>query len=231
LCALREIVSGDDAGPSGPASARPGVRTSGVGQPGVGQPGVHLYIVEVRAATYRLRRVSAFVGLLLVALFGAAACGQTSPKGSAATTRPAPQPTTRPAPKPSGSTPSTALSPPKTSFAQDTKYFTYVTEADPELVTYEKQQGNVALRALLTDGSAFCALLRRGGGIDAALVAEADGARSTESVTKLPLSVTTFNTIESVALLTLCPSEQALVPASDRARIRNLGDALAQRSG
>jgi hypothetical protein len=45
------------------------------------------------------------------------------------------------------------------------------------------------------------------------------------------LSVTTFNTIESVALLTLCPSEQTLVPASVRARIRNLGDALANRAG
>lgn len=186
----------------------------------------------MRAASHRVRRASAVapVGLLFVAavvLLGAAACGQTSPKGSAATTRPAPNAN----PKASGSTPSTALSAPKTSFAQDTKYFTYVTEADPALVTYEKQQGNVALRALLTDGSAFCALLRRGGGIDAALVAEADGARSTEAQTKLPLSVTTFNTIESVALLTLCPSEQALVPAPDRARIRSLGDALAQRSG
>ncbi len=160
-------------------------------------------------------------------LLGAAACGQTgpSPKGSTATTHP------KPTGSGSGSTTSTALSAPKTSFTQDTKYFTYVTEADPALVTYEQQQGNVALRALLTDGSAFCALLRQGGGIDAALVAEADGARSTESQTKLPLSVTTFNTIESVALLTLCPSEQTLVPASDRTRIRNLGVALAKRSG
>jgi hypothetical protein len=183
----------------------------------------------VRAATHRARRAVAPVGLLLVVfvvLLGAAACSQTSPKGSTAT----PQPT----PKPTGPTPSTALPPlaaPKTSSAQDAKYFTYVTEADPALVTYEQQEGNVALRALLTDGSAFCALLRRGGGIDTALVAEADGARSTESQTKLPLSVTTFNTIESVALLTLCPSEQTLVPASDRSRIRNLGDALAKRSG
>jgi hypothetical protein len=130
---------------------------------------------------------------------------------------------TKPKPKP--------LTAPKTTFAQDTKFFTDVTEADPSLVTYEQQHRNVALQALLTDGSAFCALLKRGGGIDQALVAEAEGARSTESRTSLPLSVATFNTIESVALLTLCPSEQKLVPASVRAKIRNLGDALAHRAG
>jgi hypothetical protein len=89
----------------------------------------------------------------------------------------------------------------------------------------------VALQALLTDGSAFCAFLKQGGGIDRALVAEAEGARSTEATTSLPLSVTTFNTIESVALLTLCPSEQSLVPAAVRTRIRNLGDALAKHAG
>jgi len=123
------------------------------------------------------------------------------------------------------------LTAPKTTFAQDTKFFTDVTEADPALVTYEQKHKNVALQALLTDGSAFCALLKRGGGIDQALIAEAQGARSMESQTSLPLSVTTFNTIESVALLTLCPSEQKLVPASVRAKIRNLGDALANRAG
>lgn len=124
---------------------------------------------------------------------------------------------------------SRSLSAPKTSFAQDTKYFTDVTEADPALVTYEQQQRNVALRALLTDGSAFCGLLRQGGGIDRALVSEAAGVRNTESSTHLPLSVTTFNTIEAVALLTLCPSEQTLIPAADRSKIRALGHALAQR--
>lgn len=108
---------------------------------------------------------------------------------------------------------------------------TDVTEADPALVTYEQKHGNVALRALLTDGSAFCALLRRGGGLDEALVAEAEGARDTESQTNLPLSVTTFNSIEAVALLTLCPSEQKLVPASVRSKIRDLGDTLTKRSG
>ena len=41
--------------------------------------------------------------------------------------------------------------------------------------------------------------------------------------------MTTFNTIESVALLTLCPSEQTLIPTSDRSKIRKLGDALAKR--
>lgn len=124
---------------------------------------------------------------------------------------------------------SRSLSAPKTSFAQDTKFFTDVTEADPALVTYEQEHGNVALRALLTDGSAFCALLRQGGGIDRALVSEAAGVRNTESSTHLPLSVTTFNTIEAAALLTLCPSEQRIVPAADRSKIRALGNALAHR--
>jgi hypothetical protein len=111
---------------------------------------------------------------------------------------------------------------PKTTVQQDSKFFSEVTEADPSLETYEQKRGNVALQALLTDGSAFCALLQHGGGIDEALVAEAEGVRSTETQTSLPLSVATFNAIESVALLTLCPSEQRLVPASVRSKLRRL---------
>jgi hypothetical protein len=99
------------------------------------------------------------------------------------------------------------------------------------LAAYAQKKGDVALRGLLVDGSAFCVLLERGGGIDEALVAEADGVRSTESKTNLPLSVTTFNTIEAVALLTLCPSEQKRLPASDRSRVRRLGDVLTQTAG
>jgi hypothetical protein len=45
------------------------------------------------------------------------------------------------------------------------------------------------------------------------------------------LSVTTFNTIESVALLTLCPTEQKLLPSSVRAKIRSLGKSLGKRQG
>ena len=67
----------------------------------------------------------------------------------------------------------------------------------------------------------------RGEGSTQALVDEADGARSTESQTSLPLSVTTFNTIEAVALLTLCPSERSLLPAADRTKILQLGASLA----
>jgi hypothetical protein len=126
---------------------------------------------------------------------------------------------------------SAPLRAPKTTNAQDTKFFTDVAEADPALASYEQKQENVALRALLTDGSAFCALLTRGGGLDAALVEEAMGVRGTESQTHLPLSVTTFNTIESVALLTLCPTEQKLVPASVRTKIRTLGKGLGKRQG
>ena len=104
-------------------------------------------------------------------------------------------------------------------------------EADSALASYERTQQNVALRALLTDGSAFCALLTRHTGLDEALVEEATGAKSTESQTHLPLSVTTFNTIESVALLTLCPSEQKLLPSSVRSKIHGLGKALAAPHG
>jgi hypothetical protein len=166
-----------------------------------------------------------YAGVLVLALVIAlGACSRVSSSRSAATT------TTTESSRSSDPTPSTPLSAPKSSFGQDTKYFTDVTEADPALVAYEQKQGNVALRALLTDGSAFCALLKRGGGIDTALVAEAVGAKSTESQTHLPLSVTTFNTIEAVALLTLCPSEQKRLPASDRAKIRQLGERLSKRS-
>jgi hypothetical protein len=127
------------------------------------------------------------------------------------------------------SRPSAPLVAPKTSVAQDRKYLTDVTVADPGLVSYEQKEGNVALRALLTDGSAFCALLKRGREIDEALVDEATGVRSTESQTHLPLKVATFNTIEAVALLTLCPSEQRLVPASVRSKIHSLGKTLTRR--
>jgi hypothetical protein len=126
---------------------------------------------------------------------------------------------------------STPLKAPRTSYAQDTKFFTDVAEADPALASYEQKRANVALRALLTDGTAFCALLKNGGGLDDALVEEATGARGTEPQTHLPLSVTTFNTIESVALLALCPAEEKLVPTSVRTKILNLQKSLAKRPG
>jgi hypothetical protein len=182
---------------------------------------------EVPGANAIARCIRAGACTLLAVVAASAACSvpsaaAPSPKSSAH----------------SGQAASKPLSAPKTSFSQDEKFFTDVTEADPALVTYEQQQKNVALRALLTDGSAFCALVQRAGGrgagragIDQALVAEADGARSTESTTHLPLSVTTFNTIEAVALLTLCASEQKLLPASDRSKIRALGNALERRPG
>jgi hypothetical protein len=127
--------------------------------------------------------------------------------------------------------PAASAATPKTTFAQDTKFFTDVTEADPSLVSYEQKDGNVALQALLTAGVAFCGFLHRGGGIDKALVEVAEGATSNETRTSLPLSVTTFNTIESVALLTLCPAKQKLIPAADRAKLRALGKELNKHRG
>jgi hypothetical protein len=163
--------------------------------------------------------------VVALALAGAA-CGHdpsTTATTATASTTVAPTGTTKPVTGP--------LKAPTSSATQDATFFTDVTEADPALVTYEKQQGNVALRALLTDGSAFCALLQRGGGVDNALVSVAEGARSDESETHLPLSVTTFNTIESVALLTLCPTSLKLLPVADQTRILTLGETLAARSG
>lgn len=164
--------------------------------------------------------------LVAAAAFGAAGCGAASPAGNAAATTSPPQRTV-----PSGPAATAPLSAPKVSVAQDTRYLTEVTEADPALTAYEEREGKVALRALLTDGSAFCAFLRRGGGIDNAMVSVAVGARSAEPRTHLPLSVTTFNTVESVALLTLCPSDESLVPASVRSKVEKLGEALATRPG
>jgi hypothetical protein len=123
------------------------------------------------------------------------------------------------------------LTAPKTTPVQDAQYLTDVAKADPALVTYLQDRGNAGLRAVLTDGSAFCAFLRRGGGIDNAMVALAAGAQSVQSKTHLPATVRTYNTVESVALLTLCPSELKLVPASDRTRLRKLGKALAPPQG
>jgi hypothetical protein len=153
---------------------------------------------------------------VLVVLLGVTWSGPSSAFSSAATTTSTSAKSSQP------------LKAPKTTVEQDSKFFSGVTEADPSLQSYEHTQGNVALEALLTDGSAFCALLKHGGGIDEALVAEAEGVRSTETQTSLPISVTTLNAIESVALLTLCRSEQKLVPASVRAKLRRLSAHLSK---
>jgi hypothetical protein len=118
------------------------------------------------------------------------------------------------------------LAAPKSSTAEDTEYLSDVAHADPVLSSYIRARGNVALRALLTDGSAFCAFLERGGGIDSAMTSLVVGAHSDESQTHLPATVTTYNTIDAVALLKICPAEQNLVPAADRSRIRELAQTL-----
>jgi hypothetical protein len=126
------------------------------------------------------------------------------------------------------STPTSAPSPISTdaSVVADGKFLAEVTEVDPSLVTYEKKLGNVALRSLLTDGSAFCSFLKRDGNLDDAMVSVVLGAQHVEVQTRLPMSVTTFNAIDAVALLSLCPSLQKSVPPSDLAKIRALGASL-----
>jgi predicted solute-binding protein len=116
---------------------------------------------------------------------------------------------------------------PKTSVSDDALFLSDVTEVDPRLVTYEKQFGNIALRSLLTDGSAFCAFLHRDRDIDTAMVSVAVGARQVAAQSHLPMTVTTFNAVDSVALLTLCPSLESELPVSDLTKIRRLGAALA----
>ena len=124
-----------------------------------------------------------------------------------------------------------ALVAPKTDATHDADYLTKLAVADPDLATYATTGGDTATRALLTDGSAFCAFLARDGRIDQALVDTAQGVNSTEATTHLPQTMTTFNSIESVALLTLCPDEQRLLPSDTRARIQALGTQLSGRSG
>jgi hypothetical protein len=133
-------------------------------------------------------------------------------------------------PKPHKTSKVAPLRAPKTSPVQDARYLSDVAKSDPDLATYAQQQGNVALKAMLTDGSAFCAFLRRGGGIDEALVNVAAGAKSVESETHLPSGVATFNAMEAVALIDLCPAEQKLVPASVRSKLHRLRTALASAS-
>jgi len=128
----------------------------------------------------------------------------------------------------SRTTPPRPLVGPGTSATQDTTYLSDVAKADPALANYIQERGNVALRALLTDGGAFCGFLHRGGGIDNAMLSVVVGARSVESKTHLPSKVATFNTMEAVALLTLCPSDRKLVPAAVRSKLHVLAEDLAK---
>jgi hypothetical protein len=84
----------------------------------------------------------------------------------------------------------------------------------------------VALRSLLTDGSAFCAFLSRDRNLDDAMVSVVVGARHVESQTHLPLTVTTFNALDAMALLTLCPAQQKFVSPASLAKIRAMGASL-----
>src|SRR5579862_1789983 len=158
--------------------------------------------------------------LLAVACFGSSCAGSKASR----TDPPAGAPSTTLDPR-------TPLAAPKTSTLQDTQYLADVAQADGALASYIQTQGNAALQALLTDGSAFCAFLQRDGNIDDAMASLADGARGVEPQTHLPLTVATFNTIDAVALLTLCPSEQTLLPPTDQAKISQLGRELTSQPG
>jgi hypothetical protein len=120
---------------------------------------------------------------------------------------------------------------PRASTAQEARYLTDAAAVDSDLVAYVNTYGNVALRGMIADGLGFCGFLRRDKGIDAALVDVAEGARGDESTTHLPLSVHTFNTLESLALVDLCPGEQHLVPSSVRTKLRQLTASLHAAAG
>lgn len=170
---------------------------------------------------WRSRGIVISVVLVLVAAVGAAAWASSRNEKQTSAVATTTTSSVLPTPKSTDK-----LSAPHDSVAQDGQFLADVTEADPSLVTYEKSEGNVALRSLLTDGSAFCAFLHRDGDIDGAMVSVAEGAQQDETQTHLPLSVTTFNAVDAVALLTLCPSLEAVVPASDMVKIRALGATL-----
>jgi hypothetical protein len=119
---------------------------------------------------------------------------------------------------------------PKTSYLQDTQYFQGLAKVDPGLSSYVESTQGVALQALLTDGAAFCGFLKRGGGVDNAMESVVIGARSVESKTHLPTSVETFNAIDAVSLVELCPTEQKLLPPAGLAHVESLSRALSERS-
>jgi hypothetical protein len=131
-------------------------------------------------------------------------------------------------PTPSAPPPTAAgpLKAPKTTPVEDDAYFRDLATVDPSLSTYVNAEQAVALRALLVDGSAFCAFLGRGGGIDNAMEAVVIGADSVEPKTHLPRSVATFNAIDATALIALCPGELRLVPPTARRHIRELEQVL-----
>ena len=161
-----------------------------------------------------MRRTSVLIAVVAMAV-ATASCSSNQAAPGTRTSRAAHS--TRPA----------ALTGPKTTPLEDTRYLADVAKADPALATYVDQRGNVALRALLTDGSAFCAFLHRDRSIDPAMVSVVVGARGVESSTHLPLTIATFNALDAVSLLTLCPSEQSLVPRADLVKIEELGATLA----
>ena len=167
--------------------------------------------------------------LAIVALAAMAATGacndppHAATKASTAAVRPTsaeglPRPNEAPAEGP--------LEAPKTSSLEDVNYFNDLAKVDPGLATYVNTWSDVALRALITDGSAFCAFLDRDKSVDDAMTSLVMGARSIESQSHLPMSVKTFNAVDAVALVALCPGEVKLLPPEDRAKVRHLGVVL-----
>jgi hypothetical protein len=160
---------------------------------------------------------AAVVGLIV------AGCSSSSRPGAS---RPG---TSRPAASAPAATVAGRLEAPRASATQDDAYFRDLATVDQPLTTYVGSQQGVALRALLTDGAAFCAFLSRGGGIDNAMESVVIGANSVETKTHLPRSVATFNAIDAAALIALCPDEQRLIPKTDLKHIQELEQVLTKR--
>ena len=161
---------------------------------------------------------AALAGLAAIAAAAVTGCASSHTAGGPSTAHPS---TTHPSTTTGG-----PLVAPQTSTAEDAQYLTDLARVDPGLSSYVSADQQVALKALLTDGAALCAFLHRGGGIDSAMSSVAVGARGVEAQTHLPLSVTTFNAIDAVALVDLCPSDVAMLPAADQGRITQLAAQL-----
>src|ERR1700684_3822085 len=118
--------------------------------------------MSVTSRRRRPRKLTVGIAVFVVTVIGAGAW-VFSTTGNASSDPNVTTSTTTQAPTSAG-----PLAAPKASVAQDAQYLSEVTEADPALATYEKKSGNVALRSLLTDGSAFCAFLNRDRDMDSA---------------------------------------------------------------
>jgi hypothetical protein len=129
--------------------------------------------------------------------------------------------------KPAASTPTTVAHPTYTS-AQQKNYFQDLKESVPSLTPYVDQHGNVALTTLLAFGAGYCNLLQNGDDPSAAVSSLQSQAENLTSKTGFTGSQSTYETIATDALISLCPSEQSWLTPDEQAQLQqvrhNLGN-------